>query len=45
MQGYLGKKNEKNKKWKTMYFVLQVEGTDTHLLFYDNPKVRQGRQY
>ncbi|XP_037079065.1 ras GTPase-activating protein 1-like [Pollicipes pollicipes] len=38
MQGYLSKKNEKNKKWKTMYFVLQVEGTDTHLLFYDNPK-------
>lgn len=38
MQGYLCKKNEKNKKWKSMYLVLQTEGSDTHLLFYDNPK-------
>ncbi|KAF4529422.1 hypothetical protein B566_EDAN003516 [Ephemera danica] len=38
MQGYLNKKSEKNKKWKNMYFVLQVDGTDTHLYFYDNPK-------
>ena len=40
MQGYLNKKSEKNKKWKCMYFVLLVEGTDTHLYFYDSPKVR-----
>lgn len=39
MQGYLSKKSEKNKKWKSMYFVLIVDGTDTHLCFYDNPKV------
>lgn len=38
MQGYLSKKSEKNKKWKSMYFVLIVDGTDTHLCFYDNPK-------
>ncbi|KAJ9580394.1 hypothetical protein L9F63_003948 [Diploptera punctata] len=38
MQGYLNKKSEKNKKWKSMYFVLLVDGTDTHLYFYDNPK-------
>lgn len=39
MQGYLNKKSEKNKKWKSLYFVLLVDGTDTHLYFYDNPKV------
>ncbi|XP_046400706.1 ras GTPase-activating protein 1 isoform X2 [Ischnura elegans] len=38
MQGYLNKKSEKNKKWKSMYFVLVVDGTDTHLYLYDNPK-------
>jgi Ras GTPase-activating protein 1 len=38
MQGYLNKKSEKNKKWKSLYFVLLVDGTDTHLYFYDNPK-------
>ncbi|CAB0015571.1 unnamed protein product, partial [Nesidiocoris tenuis] len=38
MQGYMCKKSEKNKKWKSMYFVLIVDGTDTHLCFYDNPK-------
>ncbi|KAL1117878.1 hypothetical protein AAG570_004191 [Ranatra chinensis] len=38
MQGYMFKKSEKNKKWKSMYFVLLVDGTDTHLCFYDNPK-------
>ncbi|KAG8224112.1 hypothetical protein J437_LFUL001806 [Ladona fulva] len=38
MQGYLNKKSEKNKKWKSMYFVLVVDGTDTLLYFYDNPK-------
>nr|CAD7425858.1 unnamed protein product [Timema monikensis] len=38
MQGYLNKKSEKNKKWKSMYFVLLVDGTDTHLYFYENPK-------
>jgi hypothetical protein len=39
MQGYLNKKSEKNKKWKYLHFVLLVNGTDTHLYFYDNPKV------
>lgn len=39
MQDYLYKRSEKNKKWKSMYFVLIVDGTDTHLCFYDNPKV------
>ncbi|XP_046678395.1 ras GTPase-activating protein 1 isoform X4 [Homalodisca vitripennis] len=38
MQGYLCKKSEKNKKWKSLYFVLNVDETDTHLCFYDNPK-------
>ncbi|CAB3360743.1 Hypothetical predicted protein [Cloeon dipterum] len=38
MQGFLNKKSEKNKKWKSMFFVLLVEGSDTHLYFYDNPK-------
>jgi len=38
MQGYLEKKSEKNKKWKALYFVLLVDGTDTHLYLYDNPK-------
>ncbi|KAJ8680102.1 hypothetical protein QAD02_015889 [Eretmocerus hayati] len=38
MQGYLEKKSEKNKKWKTLYFVLLVDGNDTHLYLYDNPK-------
>lgn len=46
MQSYLYKRNEKNKKWKYLYFVLSSgEGSaacgnsDTHLCFYDNPKV------
>lgn len=39
MQGYLNKKSEKTKKWKSMYFVLLTDGADTHLYFYDNPKV------
>ncbi|XP_065220436.1 ras GTPase-activating protein 1-like [Planococcus citri] len=49
MQGYLFKKSEKNKKWKSLYFVLicfdgnstgggTSGSTDTHLYFYDNPK-------
>ncbi|XP_011503859.1 PREDICTED: ras GTPase-activating protein 1 [Ceratosolen solmsi marchali] len=38
MQGYLEKKSEKNKKWKALYFVLLVDGSDTHLYLYDNPK-------
>ncbi|KAF7271751.1 hypothetical protein GWI33_015411 [Rhynchophorus ferrugineus] len=38
-QGYLHRKSDKGaKKWKLLYFVLLVEGTDTHLCFYDNPK-------
>lgn len=38
-QGYLHKKSDKvMKKWKLLYFVLLVEGTDTHLYFYDSPK-------
>lgn len=39
MQGYLAKKNDKNKKWKPMYCVLQVDGSDTQLMYYENPKV------
>ncbi|KAL7304905.1 ras GTPase-activating protein 1 isoform X2 [Trichogramma pretiosum] len=38
MQGYLDKKSEKIKKWKALYFVLLVDGTDTHLYLYENPK-------
>lgn len=38
-QGYMHKKSDKTaKKWKLLYFVLLVEGTDTHLYFYDSPK-------
>ncbi|XP_077291075.1 RAS p21 protein activator vap isoform X2 [Arctopsyche grandis] len=38
-QGFLHKKSDKTiKKWKQLYFVLLVEGTDTHLYFYDSPK-------
>ncbi|XP_060525737.1 ras GTPase-activating protein 1 [Cylas formicarius] len=38
-QGYLHRKSDKTvKKWKLLYFVLLVEGTDTHLYFYENPK-------
>ena len=37
--GYLFKKSEKtSKKWKMYYFVLQVDGCDTHLYVYENPK-------
>ncbi|XP_026288101.1 ras GTPase-activating protein 1 [Frankliniella occidentalis] len=38
MQGYLNKKNDKNKKWKPMYCVLLVDGSDTQLMYYENPK-------
>ncbi|CAI6367115.1 unnamed protein product [Macrosiphum euphorbiae] len=38
MQGYMYKKSDKNKKWKSLYFVLLIDGVDTHLCFYDNPK-------
>ncbi|KAF7989817.1 hypothetical protein HCN44_008491 [Aphidius gifuensis] len=38
MQGYLERKSEKNKKWKSLYFVLVVDASDTHLYLYDNPK-------
>jgi Ras GTPase-activating protein 1 len=37
--GYLYKRNDKNKKWKSMFFVLQMDGTDTHLLIFESPKV------
>ncbi|MDD0148719.1 hypothetical protein PSY31_23845, partial [Shigella flexneri] len=37
MQGYMYKKSDKNKKWKSLYFVLLIDGVDTHLCFYDNP--------
>jgi len=36
--GYLYKRNDKNKKWKSMFFVLQMDGTDTHLLIFESPK-------
>lgn len=38
MQGYLYKKSEKNKKWKSLYFVLQSENGEDRLYFFDNPK-------
>ena len=38
MQGYLQKKSEKNKKWKSLYFVLQNENGEDRLYFFDNPK-------
>lgn len=37
--GFVYKRNEKNKKWKNMFFVLQMDGTDTHLLMFESPKV------
>ncbi|KAK5650860.1 hypothetical protein RI129_001889 [Pyrocoelia pectoralis] len=38
-QGYLHRKSDKvGKKWKLLYFVLLVDGTDTHLYLYENPK-------
>lgn len=38
-QGYLHRKSDKaTKKWKPLYFVLLVDGTDTHLYLYENPK-------
>lgn len=36
--GYLLKKSDKTSKWKQLYFALLVEGSETHLCFYDNPK-------
>ncbi len=39
MQGYLLKKKEKIGKWKQQFFLLKQDGTDSHLYFYDNPKV------
>lgn len=38
MQGYLHKKSEKNKKWKSLYFVLQTENGEDRLYFFDSPK-------
>ena len=40
MQGYLLKKKEKVGKWKQQYFLLKQDGQDSHLYFYDHPKVR-----
>lgn len=40
MQGYLLKKKEKIGKWKQQFFLLKQDGTDSHLYFYDHPKVR-----
>uniref|UniRef100_A0A182VZT1 Ras GTPase-activating protein 1 n=1 Tax=Anopheles minimus TaxID=112268 RepID=A0A182VZT1_9DIPT len=36
--GYLLKKSDKTAKWKQLFFALLVEGSETHLCFYDNPK-------
>ncbi|XP_058821414.1 ras GTPase-activating protein 1 isoform X2 [Topomyia yanbarensis] len=36
--GYLLKKSDKTSKWKQLYFALLVEGSETHLCFYDSPK-------
>lgn len=38
MQGYMQRKSEKNKKWKTLYFVLQNENGEDRLYFFDTPK-------
>ena len=38
MQGYLHKKSEKNKKWKSLYFVLQTDNGEDRLYFFDSPK-------
>ena len=40
MQGYLLKKKEKIGKWKQLFFLLKQDGSDSHLYFYDHPKVR-----
>ena len=40
MQGFLLKKKEKIGKWKQQFFLLKQDGADSHLYFYDNPKVR-----
>ncbi|XP_068912775.1 ras GTPase-activating protein 1 [Tenebrio molitor] len=38
-QGFLHRKSDKAaKKWKLLYFALVVDGTDTHLYLYENPK-------
>jgi len=37
--GYLFRRQDKNKKWKSMFFILQMDGTDTQLLIFDSPKV------
>uniref|UniRef100_A0A182J5D4 Uncharacterized protein n=1 Tax=Anopheles atroparvus TaxID=41427 RepID=A0A182J5D4_ANOAO len=36
--GYLHKKSDKTAKWKQLFFALLVEGSETHLCFYDSPK-------
>uniref|UniRef100_A0A182K4P8 Ras GTPase-activating protein 1 n=1 Tax=Anopheles christyi TaxID=43041 RepID=A0A182K4P8_9DIPT len=36
--GYLLKKSDKTAKWKQLFFALLVEGSETHLCFYDSPK-------
>jgi len=38
MQGFLQKKKEKLDRWKSQYFVLKVEGQESHLYIYDHPK-------
>ena len=40
MQGFLLKKKEKIGKWKQQFFLLKQDGSDSHLYFYDHPKVR-----
>lgn len=40
-QGYLHRRSEKgagSKKWKLLWMVLMVEGSDAHLYFYESPK-------
>ena len=41
MQGFLLKKKEKIGKWKQQFFLLKQDGSDSHLYFYDHPKVRK----
>ncbi|KAK6178717.1 hypothetical protein SNE40_011238 [Patella caerulea] len=36
LKGYLSKRSERTKRWKSMYFILN--GTESHLLYFENEK-------
>jgi len=38
MQGFLNRKKDQKEKWKSQYFVLKQEGSDTHMYIYEHPK-------